>query len=65
MGFYFTQALGNKPFIVPRYPPLVRNQRFRWLVIYYPYRLYFTVINFARVFSTRSKAVKCRLFKKK
>ena len=33
------QAPGNKSFIVPRYPSGVRNQRFRWLVIYYPYTI--------------------------
>ena len=39
------QAPGNKFFIVPRYPSGVTNQRFRWLVIYYPYtRLRFIVV---------------------
>ena len=32
------QAPGNKWFIGPR-SPLVRNRRFRWLVIYYPYTI--------------------------
>ncbi len=36
---HLKQAPGNKFFIVPRYPSGVRNQRFRWLVIYYPYTI--------------------------